>query len=354
VALTDRITDKVSGVQLKLTKLKNIKKRQLSEKLNQCYENYLVNEETIHNLENQIKAINDYEIRHLMQEKKMFENLNFEKPSKSFLELAKAIKKNDDISNIKKDDGSDFLDENERNNFITNFYSDLYRKDEGVEGSIEDFLGEEICAHPLVQGSKLSEDEKLRLGADLTLEELTKALGESNMRSAPGIDGFSNKFIHKFWYLLKHPLFNCCRDSLNDGTLIDSFATAQIKIIPKKGDTSKLKNWRPISLLSNFYKILSKAINNRLKSVVNRVLSRAQKGFTRSRQIQEVILNIDETVSECNRLKLKAAMVCVDQAKAFDSVDQDFMRKTFQFFNFGEKFASWLATIGTGRKACIL
>jgi hypothetical protein len=221
-----------------------------------------------------------------------------------------------------------------------------------VGGSIEDFLGEDICAHPLVQGSKLSEDEKMRLEADLTLEELTKALGESNMRSAPGIDGFSNKFIHKFWYLLKHPLFNCCRDSLNDGTLIDSFATAQIKIIPKKGDTSKLKNWRPISLLSNFYKILSRAINNRLP-VVNRVLSRAQKGFTRSRQIQEVILNIDETVSECNRLKLKAAMVCVDQAKAFDSVDHGFMKKTFQFFNFGEKFISWLATIDTGRKACI-
>jgi hypothetical protein len=102
VALTERITDKVSGVQLKLTKLKNIKKRQLSEKLNQCYENYLINEETIHNLENQIKAINDYEIRHLMQEKKMFENLNFEKPSKSFLELAKAIKKTTTFQTLKK------------------------------------------------------------------------------------------------------------------------------------------------------------------------------------------------------------------------------------------------------------
>jgi hypothetical protein len=165
--------------------------------------------------------------------------------------------------------------------------------------SIEDFLGEDICRHKLVQDSKLTGAERESLEADLTLEELEKALCESIMRSAPGIDGFSNKFIKKIWKFLKMPFFGCCKQSLEEGILIDSFAIAQIKIIPKKGDTSKLKNWRPISLLSNFYKILSRAINNRLKTVVNRVLSRAQKGFTKSRQIQEVIINIDETIDQC-------------------------------------------------------
>jgi hypothetical protein len=136
--------------------------------------------------------------------------------------------------------------------------------------------------------------------------------------------------------------------------LTADFATAQIRIIPKKGDTSKLKNWRPISLLSNFYKILSRAINNRLKGVVNRVLSRAQKGFTKSRQIQEVIINIDETIFRCKEKNINGAMICVDQAKAFDSVDHAYMEKAFKFFNFGEKFIGWLKTIGTNRRACVL
>jgi hypothetical protein len=47
-------------------------------------------------------------------------------------------------------------------------------------------------------------------------------------------------------------------------------------------------------------------------------------------------------------------MICVDQAKAFDSVDHGYMTKVFRFFNFGEKFISWLKTIGTNRKACVL
>jgi hypothetical protein len=224
----------------------------------------------------------------------------------------------------------------------------------GVRGTIEDYLGEGICNHPLVRDSKLTQAEKLRLEADLRLDELSKALGESNMRSVPGIDGFSNKFIDKFWYVLKFSFYDCCTESLSEGSLIGSFATAQIRIILKKGNFSKLKNWRPISLLSNFYKILSRAINNRLKTVVNRVLSRAQKGFTRSRQIQEIILNLDETVSKCNKEKIKGAMVCVDQAKAFYSVDHEYMGKVFEFFNFGEKLISWLKTIGTNRKACVV
>jgi hypothetical protein len=284
----------------------------------------------------------------------MFENLTHEQPSKTFLDLAKAIAKNDDISVIRDSEGNIFNSENERDKHITDFFSNLYRKDEEVGGSIEEFLGPDICQHPLVQNSKLTNFEREGLDADLTIEELSKALKESNLRSAPGIDGFSNKFISKFWYILSYPFYHLCKYSLVEGTLIDSFATAQIRIIPKKGDTTKLKNWRPISLLSNFYKILSRAINNRLKTVVNRVLSRAQKGFTKSRQIQEVILNLDENINRCKNMNIKGAMICVDQSKAFDSVDHQYIEKVFRFFNFGDRFISWLKTIGTNRKACVI
>jgi hypothetical protein len=88
--------------------------------------------------------------------------------------------------------------------------------------------------------------------------------------------------------------------------------------------------------------------------VVNRVLSRSQKGFTRARQIQEVVINLSETIHNCKKNNIKGAMVCVDQAKAFDSVDHNFMKKTFKFFGFGDRFISWLCTIGMNRKACII
>jgi Reverse transcriptase (RNA-dependent DNA polymerase) len=141
---------------------------------------------------------------------------------------------------------------------------------------------------------------------------------------------------------------------LDEGCLTENFSTAQIKLIPKKGDVSKLKNWRPISLLSNFYKILSRAINNRLKTVVNRVLSRAQKGFNKGRQIQEVIINTSENIEFCKKNGIAGAMICVDQMKAFDSVDHNFMIDALRFFNFGEYFINSIKTIGMGRRACVI
>jgi hypothetical protein len=160
--------------------------------------------------------------------------------------------------------------------------------------------------------------------------------------------------LKSFFYILGRPLFKCVQLSYEDNLLIELFKIAQIKLIPKKGDTSKIKNWRPISLLSNFYKILSRAINNRLKTVVGRVLSRAQKGFTQTRQIQEVVINLSETINNCAIKNIRGAMVCVDQAKAFDSVNHSFIEKSLKFFGFGERFISWIKTIGTNRKACVL
>jgi hypothetical protein len=145
------LTDKVSSTQINLTKLKNFKKKLLEEQVKNLSEKFKDNEETICQLERKILEINDFEIRHLMGEKKIFDTLNYEKPSKNFLNLAKVINKSDSLSVIKNENGEDFESDKLREEYITNFYSNLYRKDEGIEGSIEDFLGEEISSSSLVQ-----------------------------------------------------------------------------------------------------------------------------------------------------------------------------------------------------------
>jgi hypothetical protein len=74
--------------------------------------------------------------------------------------VASAVSKSESTDNIRDDAGNVFLCDKDREAYITNFYSMLYRKDDGVGGSIEDFLGEHICQHPLVRNSKLNNLEK--------------------------------------------------------------------------------------------------------------------------------------------------------------------------------------------------
>jgi hypothetical protein len=112
--------------------------------------NYTENLEQIFRLERTLRLIIDSEIRSKLSEIKSFECLHAEKATAHFLNIAKKTSKNTSLDDIKDPNGIDFVNGNERNEYVTNFYSSLYRKDESVEGEIEDFLGPDIFAHPVV------------------------------------------------------------------------------------------------------------------------------------------------------------------------------------------------------------
>jgi hypothetical protein len=102
------------------------------------------------------------------------------------------------------------------------------------------------------------------------------------------------------------------------------------------------------------YKIISRAINARLNSVVNRICSRAQKGFNNQRYTQECLINVIETIAHCNANNINGAVVAVDMAKAFDTLSHGFLREVFRFFNIGKGMIDWLTLLGENRAACIL
>jgi hypothetical protein len=219
---------------------------------------------------------------------------------------------------------------------------------------IENFLGPDISNNNLVKGSKLTEQEKNLLDRPLSIDEIDKSMEKANMKSAPGIDGISNTFLKAYWRFFRNALFRYATCCYEKNTLTDNFLSASIKLIPKKGEIENLKNWRPISLLSNMYKIISRAVNTRLNKIVNRVCSRAQKGFNDSRYTQEVLINVLETISYCRHNNVSGALVAVDMAKAFDTLSHGYLTEVFKFFNFGPGIIKWLNLLGTRRTACII
>ena len=174
------------------------------------------------------------------------------------------------------------------------------------------------------------------------------------MKSAPGMDGFNNVLIKKCWSYLRRPLLKYALFCFNSGSLTPNFKGANIRLIPKKSGLSSIKNWRPISLLSNMYKIISRALNARLDKIINRICSRSQKGFNKTRYAQEVLINVWESIAHCKHNNIRGAVLAVDMAKAFDTLSNSFLGEVLKFFNFGENFRKWLSLIGTTRTACVL
>ena len=59
-----------------------------------------------------------------------------------------------------------------------------------------------------------------------------------------------------------------------------------------------MANFRPISLVSSVYKILSKVLTNRLRNVVGNVVSTSQYAFIKGRKIMDGILIANEIVDD--------------------------------------------------------
>jgi exonuclease III len=337
----------------KLEKITNLKK-----KLDQLKKNTAENMDEISRLERDLNNLMDLEMRGELSKFGTYEILNAEKMTPRFLTLSKATKKIVSLDSIVKENGDRFNTREERYRHIRDFYSGIYTPDRGNNilpvNCIEEFLGPEVCQHEAVKNAKLNAAEKDLFDRQLTVQELDAALQKLNDKSAGGMDGIPTVFIKKFWYFLRIPLHKYALWAFENETLTQSFNSAGIKLIPKKGDVSKIKNWRPISLLNNIFKIISKALDTRLQKICEIVLSRGQKGFTKKRQMHECIINVVETIEYAKFHKIPSFVLALDMAKAFDTVRHDYMLHVYKFFGFGDNIIKMLNTISTGRTAVIL
>ena len=308
--------------------------------------------------ESSLNAIVDSEMKYEFERSKHFDILNSEKITPSFLKILRGSNVTAKLSDICDSDGNAFANDLDRTNYIVNFFRGIYTKPatepENLTGCIEKFLGPEIVSSSLVKNSILTAAERTKLESSFAINELDDAIKKANMNSAAGIDGLSTRFISKFWKYFRVPLFKYATCCFRKGTLTSTFKSATIRLIPKKGENTSIKNWRPISLLSNLYKVLSRAINNRLLTTTDRILSRAQKGFTKSRYLQEVLINVIEFIGHCNSSNVSAFVLSIDYAKAFDTLSVNFMRECYKFFGFGDYFINMLETVGKNRTASII
>ena len=157
--------------------------------------------------------------------------------------------------------------------------------------------------------------------ADIEIEELTKVLAKTKVISSPGWDGFSYNFMKEFWSDLKYLLKKVIDESFRVEQLPPSQLWGNISLIPK-GDKDKLylKNWRPLTLLPAFYKLVSGVLAKRMSRALPDLVKADQQGFVAGRNISECLRTTIDLMDHVNKKKIETLLVCIDFRKAFDSI----------------------------------
>ena len=221
-----------------------------------------------------------------------------------------------------------------------NFYSTLYSPVSTSNNLQNIFLSN--------LDSALTSDQSLSCEGPLTLPELTAALRQLNNNKSPGLDGLPAEFYTTFWPLLQHDFHDISSLVFSQGSLTPSQSHAVITLLPKSGDLRLLSNWRPISLLNVDYKLMAKAVANRLSTVLPSIIKDDQSCSISNRRISHNLSLIRDFITYSQTEQLPASIVTLDQMKAFDQVDHAFLRKILHRFNFGPTFLKWIDIFYSG------
>lgn len=147
---------------------------------------------------------------------------------------------------------------------------------------------------------------------------------QMNPSKAPGPDGFPPGFYQQYWPIIGEDITISILKFLNCGGSIEDFNETFICPIPKVNDASTMRNFRPISLCSTVYKIVSKVLANRLKGVLDDLISKNQSAFVPGRLITDnVIVAFEILHSMRNKVSGKAGFYAlkIDMSKAYDRVE---------------------------------
>lgn len=238
-------------------------------------------------------------------------------------------------------DGKEVLDPVEIANRFCNYFSSLGPN-----------LAKKIPATTVVPKSFLSGEFLNSIFLDAVTEnEIIEITTGFQSGKAIGYDKISMSVIKLSINFISKPLTHIINLSLTHGIVPDQMKIARVIPLYKSDDKAIFSNYRPISILPAFSKILERVFYNRLLSYLNKhnILCNNQYGFRKGHSTALALIDLYEKISAAIDQKEFAVGIFLDLSKAFDTVNHNILFEKLEHYGIRGIALSWIKSYFSNR-----
>lgn len=170
---------------------------------------------------------------------------------------------------------------------------------------------------------------------------------------APGYDGITYDILKKLPTNYINCISRCYNKIWKDQKFPEIWNNIKIIPIPKPfKDKHTIEGYRPISLLPVLLKLFNSVIKHTLETYFEerKLFPKNTIGFRKERSSNDIFLNLNNSIFNNKRKKLKQILISIDFSKAFDMVNIDKLIKILQFHKVDSNIINWLKQFLYNRK----
>ena len=185
----------------------------------------------------------------------------------------------------------------------------------------------------------------------VTEGEILKILNKFQNKSS-GHDNINPITVKHVRHHILRPLVHICNLSFTEGIFPSDLKIAKVVPIYKKGDKTLLSNYRPVSVLPAFSKILERLMYNRIVDFLERfqILNENQYGFRKNRSTHMALSVVVEKFHEALDRNEFMVGLFIDLSRAFDTISHDILSTKLEKYGIRGRALDWIKNYLSHRK----
>jgi len=223
------------------------------------------------------------------------------------------------------------------NNYFVEIAHDLRKSLPPIGKSYKNYLKSPVCNSFYCQNTSYT--------------EIIDIISNIKSTGSSGPDNVPSLIIKHSKYAVADVLAYLCNYSFNEGVFPHCLKSSKVIPLFKNGDRKLVSNYRPISLLNVFSKILEKLMCNRLNSYLTKynLLYEFQFGFRKDHSCTLALIDVINMVKREIGNKNNVMGLFMDLSKAFDMVSHEILLDKLFYYGLHDRTLNWFSTYLSNR-----